>query len=278
MPSKLPDGSFIIAAGEIAEFTVCPRSWTLRQKISKEQTAPDLKSADGKTSHASWAAKADHLFVSASQAKFVIGLTLAVLFVWECTRRLSKSGILHSSLWFEIVAVVALLGSLLAVLYFLNRNLLSERRSVGIANESSVIAIDGSDVRETREYISEKLKLAGRPDAIILESGIPIPIEYKPRARKVRDRYVAQLLVYLRLIEDTHGVRPAHGYLVIGAKSKRVKIENSVTRQKWLQEELDRMRAVLAGSLEAPTRPHERKCLRCPVRADCPDAAKPPSV
>lgn len=273
MPSKLPDGSFIIAAGEIAEFTVCPRSWHLRNRLAATTTAsPSPLSAAGQESHASWAAQADNLFLSASRAKFVIGLTLAVLFVWESTRRLSKSGIINPDFTFEITAVLTVLISLLSVLFFLSRSLSRERRSVGIENESAILAVDGSAVRETREYISPRLKLAGRPDAVLQENGVPIPIEYKPNARKVRDRYVAQLLVYLRLIEDAHGMHPPHGYLVIGDKAKRIKIQNSKERQQWLQGELDIMRAVLSEHLEAPTRPHPRKCERCPVRDQCPDA------
>jgi CRISPR-associated protein Cas4 len=272
VPSKLPDGGFIIAAGEIAEFTVCPRAWKLR-KANPEPVKATESSAEGQQSHRSWAARADHLFVSASHAKLVVGLTLVVLFVWECSRRLTKAGVFHTSLVFEVLSVLALLLSLLCVLFLINRALLSERRSVGIGNESRVVAIDGSDVRERREYVSERLRLAGRPDAIVTEAGVSIPIEYKPTARKVRDRYVAQLLVYLRLLEETHGVRPPHGYLVIGEKAKRVKIENSVERQKWLQSELDVMRAVLAESMEAPTRPHPRKCARCASKDRCPDAA-----
>lgn len=272
MPSKLPDGSFIIAAGEIAEFTVCPRAWQLRQRNSEPKVRTE-GSALGKSSHRNWTEKADKLFVSASQAKLVVGLTLAVLFMWECSRALSKSGLFHSSVLIELVAVFLVLISLLVVLFFINRNLSSERASVGIPNESNVVAIDGSTMRETREYVSERLKLAGRPDAIELEAGISIPIEYKPNAKKVRDRYVAQLLVYLRLVEEAHNVRPPHGYLVIGSKAKRVKIENSKSRQQWLQSELDIMRAVLADSMESPTRPHPKKCSRCAVRDRCPDAA-----
>jgi len=272
VPSKLPDGSFIIAAGEIAEFTVCPRAWHLRQSDRKaEVIAPE--SATGTAQHQTWAAQADHLFVAAWYAKFVIGLTVAVLFVWECTRRLTRVGFIHPSLSFEVGSVLTLLVSLLGVLFFLNRNLASKRLSVGITNESKVLAIDGSELRETREYVSERLKLAGRPDAIISESGVALPVEYKPNAKKVRDRYVAQLLVYLRLIEESHGVRPPHGYLVIGAKAKRIKIENTKERQQWLQAELDTMRAVLSEAMPAPTRPHPRKCAGCVVKHRCPDAA-----
>ncbi len=277
VPSKLPDGNFIIAAGEIAEFTVCPRAWFLRQQLETNKVTSQ-SSASGQTSHESWTEKADNLFVSASRAKLVVGLTLAVLFVWECSRVLTKSGLFYSSGPGEIVAVLTVLVSLLVVLFYLNRNLSSERASIGIPNESNVVAIDGSDKRETREYVSEKLKLAGRPDAVEIEGGIPIPIEYKPSAKKVRDRYVAQLLVYLRLIEDAHNVHPPHGYLVIGAKAKRVKIENSKSRQQWLQGELDIMRAVLADSMASPTRPHPQKCSRCAVRERCPDAALPTRV
>lgn len=151
-----------------------------------------------------------------------------------------------------------------AVTYFIKQR----KIATGIGARALNLSLDGSNQVTTREYISEKQGLAGRPDAVTIEAGYFIPVETKPLANKIRDRYVAQLLVYMRLIEEFEGKRPPYGYLILGAKRRRVRVENSPERQQWLQGHLDAMRAIIDG---APPRadPHPRKCSKCDVRSKC---------
>jgi CRISPR/Cas system-associated exonuclease Cas4 (RecB family) len=72
----------------------------------------------------------------------------------------------------------------------------------------------------------------------------------------------------MRLIEEFEGKKPPYGYLLLGPKCRKVKIENSDTRQQWLQNHLDQMRSILAGMPSKPT-PHPRKCGKCAVRHVC---------
>ena len=72
----------------------------------------------------------------------------------------------------------------------------------------------------------------------------------------------------MRLIEEFEGKRPPYGYLLLGPKFRRIKIENSEERQKWLQTHIDQMRGILAGAAAKPA-PHPRKCSRCEVRLIC---------
>ena len=110
--------------------------------------------------------------------------------------------------------------------------------------------------------------LAGRPDALISEEGYIIPIERKPLARKIRDRYVAQLLVYMRLVEEFEGRKPPYGYLILGPSARRFRIENSPERQAWLQKILDEMNAIMKGAA-AKAEPHPKKCGKCDVKEVC---------
>lgn len=142
------------------------------------------------------------------------------------------------------------------------------KKAVGMEHHATAISIDGSKDLPAKVYVSEALGLAGKPDALIEENGFIIPVERKPLAKKLRDRYVAQLLVYMRLIEEIEGARPPYGYLVLGPQCRRVKIENSPQRQAWLQRMVDEMREVLAGAPTHPT-PHPKKCAKCDVRAAC---------
>jgi CRISPR/Cas system-associated exonuclease Cas4 (RecB family) len=87
-------------------------------------------------------------------------------------------------------------------------------------------------------------------------------------AKKLRDRYVAQLLIYMRLVEEFEGVRPPHGYLLLGPQCRRVKVVNSSAKQEWVDGLLQEMRRVLEGGNPSP-KPHPKKCSRCEVQARC---------
>lgn len=143
-----------------------------------------------------------------------------------------------------------------------------KKAAVGFSNESQAVSIDGSKTLAVREYISEIQGLAGKPDALISEGGNIIPVERKPLAKKVRDRYVAQLLVYMRLVEEFEGKKPPYGYLILGPTCRKVKIYNSDERQAWLSSILEEMRAVIAGKAAVAT-PLAKKCAGCEVREGC---------
>ena len=143
------------------------------------------------------------------------------------------------------------------------------KKSAGIAKNSKTISIDGGKSAKTKEYICEAIGLAGRPDAVIEENGFLIPVERKPMQKKIHERQIAQLLVYMRLIEHAEGKRPPHGYLVLGKNCKQVKIENTNEKQRWLDEILDKMQAHLNQDVPLVATPHPIKCSKCPVRNSC---------
>ncbi|MCB0334671.1 MAG: Dna2/Cas4 domain-containing protein [Bdellovibrionales bacterium] len=121
----------------------------------------------------------------------------------------------------------------------------------------------------SRNYVSDMQGLAGNPDGLVSENGFIIPIEVKPLAKKIRDRYVAQLLVYMRLVEEFEGKKPPYGYLILGKKARKVKIYNSEKRQAWLQYYLDQMRDFVDKNEPLKPLPSKSKCQRCNVRHRC---------
>ena len=143
-----------------------------------------------------------------------------------------------------------------------------QKKEAGLANEAAAVSIDGSKSLPVRDYVSTIQRLAGRPDALISEGGYIIPVERKPLARKIRDRHVAQLLVYMRLVEEFEGVKPPYGYVILGSNCRRIRIENSPQRQAWLQKYIDEMREVIATGKATPT-PVLKKCRKCDVRDSC---------
>jgi len=145
-----------------------------------------------------------------------------------------------------LVAVVVILYD---SFYYVSRKKLKE---TGIQPKAVAHSIDGSKNLPIKNY----------------------PVERKPLARKLRDRYVAQLLVYMRLIEEFEGKKPPYGYLILGGNCRRIKIMNTPKRQIWVQGIIDEMRAILAGQESRPT-PEARKCSKCDVKNHCKfDASK----
>ena len=144
-----------------------------------------------------------------------------------------------------------------------------KRRQTGMTKSSVAVSVDGSRTLPHRNYVSDVQGLAGRPDAVIIEQGFPVPVERKPLAKKLRDRYVAQLLVYMRLVEEFEGKKPPYGYLILGPSARRIKIHNTDERQAWVQKYIDQMRAILTERAKAVPSPDPRKCKRCPVNKHC---------
>jgi len=74
--------------------------------------------------------------------------------------------------------------------------------------------------------------------------------------------------VYMRLVEEFEGRKPPHGYLLIGPSCRRIKVENTEAKQRWLQGLISEMRSILNGGPVQPT-PHPIKCSKCDVRERC---------
>ena len=169
----------------------------------------------------------------------------------------------------HVVLFVILLVATVIVLDAVSIFARKQRKKVGLEDKSSDAAARGTRSLPPRLYVSDMQGLSGKPDAVISEGGCIIPVERKPLAKKIRDRYVAQLLVYMRLIEEFEGKRPPYGYLILGSNCRRVKVVNSPEKQAWLQKMIDEMRAIYAGQAPAVAAPHPRKCKKCALRAAC---------
>lgn len=171
----------------------------------------------------------------------------------------------------SVTVLVLLIVFAIIVVDLLLQRVQQSAKATGIVlggSKTKAIGIDGTRQKPVKDLVSEEVGLAGRPDAILREDGFMIPVEHKPMASKLRDRYVAQLLVYLRLIEKIEGVRPPYGYLILGPNARRVKVTNTRQRQEWLDGKLNEMRDVLNGK-PAKADPHPKKCASCRMRELC---------
>ncbi len=109
-----------------------------------------------------------------------------------------------------------------------------ERGAYGLI-DAPTLGIDTETLR------SHRLGLAARPDSVIREDGMRIPVELKS-ARRVFPNHLAHLGVQLILIEEVHGKRPTHGYIVTG-DGVRHRIENTQELRAWVLKVTDELRA-----------------------------------
>lgn len=177
----------------------------------------------------------------------------------------------------SIVLLAILLVTAVIVLDAVSKFAQEKRRHAGFDDASRRAEVRDRNSLPVRRYISDMQRLSGTPDALISENGHIIPVERKPFAKKIRDRYVAQLLVYMRLVEEFEGKKPPYGYLVLGPSCRKVKIDNSPERQAWLQKIIDEMQAVLQKQTEVVAAPEPRKCTKCSVRLSCSYVAQAPN-
>ena len=169
----------------------------------------------------------------------------------------------------NVVLLAVLLVALVIVLDAVSKYAQQERKKAGFDDKGAAKSVSECESGPVRRYVSDMQLLAGTPDALISEGGYIIPVERKPLAKKLRDRHVAQLLVYMRLVEEFEGKKPPYGYLVLGSKSRRIKVSNSDERQAWLQKIIDEMQQILNKNAKAVPEPSASKCKACNVRHRC---------
>lgn len=169
----------------------------------------------------------------------------------------------------QVVLLAILLVATVIVLDAVSAFAKVKRKKTGIQKEKSSTKIRGLESLPVRTYVSDMQGLAGKPDALISEQGNIIPIERKPLSKKIHDRFIAQLLVYMRLVEEFEGKKPPYGYLILGSNCRKIKVFNTDAKQAWLQKHLDEMKAILTENVPAVPAPHPIKCGKCYVRDTC---------
>lgn len=80
MPRKNKDGKFILAAGEIAHFTVCPEAWRL-SVIEKKETLQDPSHSEGRELHRVWAKDYDESIFFSRSIRLIIEVILLLILV-----------------------------------------------------------------------------------------------------------------------------------------------------------------------------------------------------
>jgi CRISPR-associated protein Cas4 len=253
-------------------------SWKLKE-VDRERPLEKKQTAElGKHLHTHWSSVFEEALLLTTWVKYlaVLACTALALFLLVQPSRAPIHALVELSVKNHALQLSLLVITVFLVIATFVKAANTRRKETGFIPTDTAVSIEGSSTLPAREYISETLGLAGKPDALIREDGVVLPVEVKPLAKKLRDRYVAQLLVYMRLVEEFEGQRPSHGYLFLGPKCRRVRVENTQARQDWLDDMLKDMREVLDGAPAKPT-PHPVKCSKCDVRHRCSFRADPPN-
>jgi CRISPR-associated exonuclease Cas4 len=124
---------------------------------------------------------------------------------------------------------------------------------------------------ESATLRSERLGLVARPDHVLDLGGMRIPVEQKPSAQRAWPSHTLQVSAQCALLEETFGVRPTHGVLVLAnAQQEHVPFPPELEQELW--ETMHHMREILASG-EAPGPCwSRRKCASCGYRQICWDA------
>ncbi len=144
------------------------------------------------------------------------------------------------------------------------------RAQTGLPFEARVVYSDtGAWERVERPLFSQRYMLTGKPDYMVQESGVRIPIEVKPNrvADEPRLSDTMQLAAYGLLMEETSGALPPYGLLKYRDAVFRVEFTEALRAQ--LIQVLDEMRQDFYASEVARSHDDARRCRACGYREAC---------
>lgn len=80
MPRKNAQGKYILAAGEIAHFTVCPEAWRL-SALEKHERISDPSHETGRELHRVWAKDFEESIILSRNVRMIVEILLLLVLV-----------------------------------------------------------------------------------------------------------------------------------------------------------------------------------------------------
>ncbi len=169
----------------------------------------------------------------------------------------------------SLVLSLALILFLLALYLFWQAR--RQRRAAGLPG-GRIIYIDthAQGVRPEKPLIDPRLGLVGKPDYLIEQNGIIIPVEIKTGrtpSESPYDSHIYQLAAYCLLVERVYGRRPPYGILFYLSRSYAIDYTpalESALLDLLADMRRDDVRTDVPCSHNEPAR-----CLKCGFRSIC---------
>ena len=269
----------IISASEMERYGYCPLSWYL-----------DLRGIDaegdevntGVEKHKVIGDSLKNLLVEEEKSRetsttlmTIVGLimavvTIALIILWISTDVLRQN--------MGVILLIIGIGWMLIAAFFLYKLLLSTERIDQLRDdynlgEETIETPDGL-TEETPVLKSRKYNLAGRPDYMIKENDLRIPVEVKTGRRPKAPffSHVLQIGAYCLLSEETFQKSPSHGQIRYGFENEPHNVDWEPKLKTLVLEKIEEMNDVLEGRTKAH-RNHKRvgKCNNCSRRKGCPE-------
>ena len=269
----------IISASEMERYGYCPLSWYL-----------DLRGIDaegdevntGVEKHKVIGDSLKNLLVEEEKSRetsttlmVIVGLimtvvTIALIILWLSTDVLRQN--------MGVILLIIGIGWMLIAAFFLYKLLLSTEKIDQLRDEYNL----GEETIETPDGLTEetpvlksiKYNLAGRPDYMIKENDLKIPVEVKtgrlPKAPFFS--HVLQIGAYCLLSEETFRTSPSHGQIRYGFENEPHNVEWEPKLKTLVIEKIEEMNDIREGRTKAH-RNHKRvgKCNSCSRRKGCPE-------
>jgi len=269
----------VISASEMERYGYCPLSWYL-----------DLRGIDaegdevltGVEKHKVIGDSLKNLLVEEKKSRetsttlmTIVGLimtvvTIALIILWLSTDVLRQN--------IGVILLIIGIGWMLIASFFLYKLLLSTEKIDQLRDDyklgEKIIETPNGLTEETPVLKSRKYNLAGRPDYMIKEDDLRIPVEVKTGRRPKAPffSHVLQIGAYCLLSEETFQTSPSHGQIRYGFESKPHNVEWEPKLKTLVLEKIEEMNDILEGRTKAH-RNHKRvgKCNNCSRRKGCPE-------
>lgn len=114
---------------------------------------------------------------------------------------------------------------------------------------------------------SEALGLSGRADAVEMDNGTVIPVEYKSGVRHGAAADL-QLCAQALCLEEMLDVEILHGHVWYGGSRRRGKVDFTPALRREVQEVILQIRSQLLTA-ELPEAPNDRRCAECQLLHHC---------
>jgi CRISPR/Cas system-associated exonuclease Cas4 (RecB family) len=269
----------VLTASEIAEFIYCPQSWWLRRQGVVGAAIGELRRRQRTEFHGAIGHRTDSLRASRAGSR----LLRAAAIVLALVAALIASVLLSPRVWAAglngtgvgepasgVPAIAVLIGASAVTWLFsswLGRRADDLQHEIGLDKHERVLAADNSRL-SAPTLTARGLGLVARPDHLVrLADGTTIPVEHKPRARRVYRSHVIELGAQLMVVEACSGQRPPYGVLVVSGERHEVLFDMRLERA--VLGSMQAMRALLARGIAPGPRWLGAKCRACEFYEPC---------